>query len=134
MNANELRLGNWVHPQFPMQVVSIYNDEILCNFEGNEGDVWEFNPKDLDGILLSYQWLANFGFKKEGMHQLWKSVDFWVQETQVGSMELKLSTFINSKTFTLPLPEKSYEIPSNLRSNALILLRDCLYLQDRLRV
>jgi hypothetical protein len=84
MNANELRLGNWVHPQFPMQVVCVYADEILCNFEGNEGDVWEFNPKDLDGILLSYEWLANFGFKKEGMHQLWKSVDFWVQETQVG--------------------------------------------------
>jgi hypothetical protein len=84
MNANELRLGNWVHPVFPMKVVSIYNDEILCNFQGNEGDVWEFNPKDLDGIPLSYEWLANFGFKKEGMHQLWKSVNFWVQETQVG--------------------------------------------------
>jgi len=83
MNANELRLGNWVHPVFPMKVVGIYADEILCNFEGNEGDVWEFNPKDLDGIPMSYEWLANFCFKKEGMHQLWKSVDFWVQETQV---------------------------------------------------
>jgi proteasome lid subunit RPN8/RPN11 len=47
MNASELRLGNWVHHQYPMQVVSIYADEILCNFEGNQGDVWEFDPKDL---------------------------------------------------------------------------------------
>jgi hypothetical protein len=84
MKAEELRLGNWVHPKFPMQVTCIYKDEILCDFEGNEGDPWEFNPKDLDGIILSYEWLANFGFKKEGMNQLWMSIDFWVQETQVG--------------------------------------------------
>jgi hypothetical protein len=32
MNANELRLGNWVHPVFPMKVVSIYADEILWKF------------------------------------------------------------------------------------------------------
>jgi hypothetical protein len=63
MNANELRLGNWVHPVFPMKVVSIYADEILCNFEGNEGDVWEFNPKDLDGIPMTDEWLERFGFK-----------------------------------------------------------------------
>jgi hypothetical protein len=70
MNANELRLGNWVHPQFPMQVVSIYNDEILCNFEGNEGDVWEFNPKDLEGIPWSEEWLDRIGFKKH--HTSWQ--------------------------------------------------------------
>jgi hypothetical protein len=63
MNANELRLGNWVHPQFPMQVVDIYKDEIQCNFEGNQGDVWDFNPKDLDGIPLSEEWLEKFGFE-----------------------------------------------------------------------
>jgi len=62
MNANELRLGNWVHPVFPMKVVSIYADEILCNFQGNEGDVWEYNPKDLDGIPLTNEWLMRFGF------------------------------------------------------------------------
>jgi hypothetical protein len=84
MNASELRLGNWVDPKFPMQVISIYKDEILCNFEGNEADPWDFAPKDLDGIPLTDEWLANFGFKKEGMHQLWMSVDFWVQETKVG--------------------------------------------------
>jgi hypothetical protein len=63
MNANELRLGNWVHPVFPMRVVGIYADETLCNFQGNEGDVWEYNPKDLDGIPLTDEWLESFGFK-----------------------------------------------------------------------
>jgi hypothetical protein len=64
MKASELRLGNWVHPKFPMQVTCIYKDEILCDFEGNEGDPWEFDPKDLDGIPLSEEWLERFGFKK----------------------------------------------------------------------
>jgi hypothetical protein len=64
MKASELRLGNWVHPKFPMQVVSIYKDEILCDFEGNEGDPWEFNPKELDGITLTEEWVKKIGFQK----------------------------------------------------------------------
>lgn len=65
MKAEELRLGNWVNPKFPMQVTCIYKDEILCDFEGNEGDMWEFDPKDLDGIPLSQEWLVRFGFEND---------------------------------------------------------------------
>ena len=52
MEANELMIGNWVHPPYPLQVVNICKDCIYCDFEGNEGDVWEFSPKDLQGIPL----------------------------------------------------------------------------------
>jgi hypothetical protein len=73
MKAEELRLGNWVNPNFPMQVTCIYKDEILCDFEGNEGDMWEFDPKDLNGIPLTEEWLKKFGFEKDGPHWYWFS-------------------------------------------------------------
>lgn len=61
MDPNELRLGNWVDPDFPMQVVGIYKDQILCNFKGNEADPWDYNPKDLKPILLNDEWRKRLG-------------------------------------------------------------------------
>ena len=80
MKSEELRLGNWVNSKFPMQVTCIYKDEILCSFEGNEADPFEFDPKDLEGIPLTDEWLLKFGFDKEIRSELWFRPDFWVQE------------------------------------------------------
>lgn len=51
MEINELRIGDIVcnnHTQFPMRVVGIYEDgTVYLDFEGNEGDIFEEDIKDL---------------------------------------------------------------------------------------
>lgn len=81
MNPNELRLGNWVDPTFHMQVVAIYKDEILCNFEGNQGDPWDYHPKDLEPIPLTVQLLIDLGFKKSTPGgSIYELGDFHIQD------------------------------------------------------
>lgn len=63
MTARELRIGNYINPKFPMQVVNIFPDEVNADFEGNEGDVFEFKNKDLEGIPIDEEWLLKLGFK-----------------------------------------------------------------------
>lgn len=48
MKCNELMVGDWITDKhgFPMQVVSVGNDYLYASFEGNEGDVVEFDDKD----------------------------------------------------------------------------------------
>lgn len=51
MKITDLRIGNIVcnpRTQFPMRVVGIYEDgTVYLDFDGNEGDVFEENCKDL---------------------------------------------------------------------------------------
>lgn len=49
---------------FQFEVVGIFKDQILCDFKGNEGDVFEFKPSELFGVTLSEEWLEKFGFEK----------------------------------------------------------------------
>lgn len=65
IDPKELRLGNWVQVNgFPMQVVSIHHDgTIYCDFDGNEGDVWEFDEKNpCKPIQLTKEMLLKCGF------------------------------------------------------------------------
>ena len=66
MKTKDLRLGNYVtdNSGFTMYVVGIYEDTVLLNFEGNEGDVWEVKYEDLRGIVLDTELLIKSGFKK----------------------------------------------------------------------
>ena len=61
-------LGNWVlagtKTQFPMQVVSIFQDEVYLDFEGNEGDVWEDKEEALFPVQLTNELLIKNGFEK----------------------------------------------------------------------
>ena len=67
MKTKDLRLGNYVtdNSGFTMYVVGIYEDTVLLNFEGNEGDVWEVDEKDLRGIMLDAELLIKSGFKRQ---------------------------------------------------------------------
>lgn len=51
MTLQDIKIGDIVcnvRTKFPMQVVGIYEDgTIYLDFEGNEGDVFEENIKDL---------------------------------------------------------------------------------------
>ena len=67
MKTNELRLGNYVTDKsgFTMYVVGIYEDTVLLNFKGNEGDVWEVKEEELKGVVLDTELLIKSGFKRQ---------------------------------------------------------------------
>lgn len=64
MKSGELMLGNWVENGIYMQVVGLHkNDTVYLDFDGNEGDTWEVDFKDIKGIPLSSEILEkSFGF------------------------------------------------------------------------
>lgn len=67
--VSDLRIGNWVHDsectRYPMYVVGIGEDYVYLNFDGNEGDVWECKPDELQGIPVTIELLEKIGFKEE---------------------------------------------------------------------
>lgn len=70
--TSDLRIGNWVYEsectQFPMYVQTIGEDYVYLNFEGNEGDVWECKPEELQGIPLTDDLMEKLGFSyKDGL-------------------------------------------------------------------
>ena len=72
IDVHDIAIGNWVYDgdktQFPMRVEAIGTDYVYLNFEGNEGDIWESTPQDLQGILLTEELLDKLGFTyKDGL-------------------------------------------------------------------
>ena len=61
-----LCIGNWVYDgertQFPMFVQVIGEDYVYLDFEGNEADLWESTPEELQGIPLTEELLKKIGF------------------------------------------------------------------------
>lgn len=65
IKAGDIMLNNWFHVNgYPMYVDSIFRDTVYLEFEGNEGDVWEENIKDLKPIPLTEDRLLKAGFEK----------------------------------------------------------------------
>lgn len=66
--SKELKISNKVQDNngFIFDVVSIFEDgTVYCDFEGNEGDVWEFdNNNPCQGIPLTEEILLKCGFDK----------------------------------------------------------------------
>lgn len=67
MNITELRIGDRVqekNTRFPMTVVGLYSTlddfksgTVNLDFEGNEGDMWEHKPEELERVnTLSTDW------------------------------------------------------------------------------
>lgn len=72
IDVHELAIGNYVYDgdktMFPMFVQGIGEDYVYLNFEGNEGDVWESTPEELNGISLTEELLSRLGFTyKDGL-------------------------------------------------------------------
>lgn len=66
IKAGDIMLNNWFHVNgYPMYVDSIFRDTVYLEFEGNEGDVWEENIKDLKPIPLTEDILLKAGCTKE---------------------------------------------------------------------
>lgn len=64
----QYREGNWIDPKYPMQITSTFSDGVYANFEGNEGDVWEYKLKDIEPILMTEEWHNKFGVLKNGFN------------------------------------------------------------------
>lgn len=65
IKAGDIMLNNWFHVNgYPMYVDSIFRDTVYLEFEGNEGDVWEENIKDLKPIQLTEDILVKAGFEE----------------------------------------------------------------------
>jgi len=62
-----LMVGDWIMDEhgFPMQIEMVGENYCYANFEGNEGDPWEFDDKDYPcyGIPLTKDVLAKAGYK-----------------------------------------------------------------------
>ena len=87
IQPNELRIGNWVYDskytQYPMQVVLIGSDYVYLDFEGNEGDVWECDCKEIVPIPLTEELIEKQGWYKfdsyynNGEIKICKNEDWW---------------------------------------------------------
>lgn len=77
IETKDLMIGNWVYDgtrtQFPMCIVGIGTDYVYLDFEGNEGDIWESTPQELEGIPITDELLQKLGFTKDG--SLWKKTE-----------------------------------------------------------
>lgn len=64
--VQDLCVGNWVYDgkktRWPMFIRGIGEDYVYLDFEGNEGDLWESWPKELQGIPLTEELLKKIGF------------------------------------------------------------------------
>lgn len=58
-----------------MQVVTVFQDEIYCNFEGNEGDVFEFKNEDVKPIPLTPEVLEKCGLSNVWIKESWMIVE-----------------------------------------------------------
>ena len=78
INRHDLCIGNWVYDgertQFPMFVRAIGEDYVYLDFEGNDGDLWEITPEELQGIPLTEELLTKLGFVFNGTG-LWKKTE-----------------------------------------------------------
>lgn len=74
VDVKDLMIGNWVYDgdrtQFPMFVETIGNDYVYLNFNGNEGDVWESTPAELQGIPLTNELMEKLQFSNS--NGLWR--------------------------------------------------------------
>ena len=68
MTTSDLRIGNWLYEsectRYPMYVHTIGEDYVYLNFDGNEGDVFECKPEELQGIPLTEELLTKMGARK----------------------------------------------------------------------
>lgn len=68
MTTSDLRIGNWLYEsectRYPMYVHTIGDDYVYLNFDGNEGDVFECKPEELQGIPITEELLTKMGARK----------------------------------------------------------------------
>lgn len=67
MKIEELKINNYVGDAhgFPMYITALFADgNVYLDFDGNEGDVWEEDVKELKPIPLTEELMMRLGFTK----------------------------------------------------------------------
>ena len=86
IDCKDLRVGNWVYDgertQFPMYVRAVGEDYVYLDFDGNEGDIWEPEPKDLEGIPITQELLKRLGFEYNG-YGIWRLSNYREREISI---------------------------------------------------
>lgn len=74
ISTKDLRIGNKVsiHTGFELDVVGIYQNDVLLNFKENEGDAWEEQEKyifpiDITDEIISTWWSNRKGRKTDDL-------------------------------------------------------------------
>ena len=107
IQPNELRIGNWVYDskytQYPMQVVLIGSDYVYLDFEGNEGDVWECDCKEIVPIPLTEELIEKQGWEKIGYYytdknglEIYETNDGWLLHIDDNKCQTTIAILINS--------------------------------------
>ena len=118
IDVRDLCIGNWVYDgertQFPMWVQTIGEDYVYLNFEGNEGDVFESTPDELQGIPLEGKVLKRIGFQyySDNRYELCGEGWFIVAHPIIGLFRIeKADPFHNiSATFTSEMIRHLHEL------------------------
>lgn len=65
MQSKDFRIGNLVYApnDFIMEVVGVFDDQILLNFKGNQGGVFEVKPNEIKPIPLMEDMLRKYCFE-----------------------------------------------------------------------
>lgn len=97
INPEELMIGNYVNDEngFQMEVCSIHDDgTIYCDFDGNEGDMWEFDEKNPPkGVEITHEELLKLGFESDGNFYYINSFEsIYLSKPWIGSNHLLLKT------------------------------------------
>ena len=98
MKTNVFRIGNFINPSFLMKISSIGSDYVYCDFDGNEGDAWEFDENDIDPIPLSEDILSKIGFEYYIDDNYWQDemgVKLWFDGTGYYHINSELITHID---------------------------------------
>lgn len=107
IQPNGLRIGNWVYDskyaQYPMQVVLIGNDYVYLDFEGNEGDVWECDCKEIEPIPLTEELIEKQGWEKVCYYytdknglEIYETNDGWHLHIDDDKYQTTIAILINS--------------------------------------
>lgn len=112
IQANELRIGNIVQDGNGsiMRVVSIHDDgTIYCDFDGNEGDVWEFDDKTpCYGIELTEETLLEWGFIL--LDKNYKGQDFNVYKLWNFTYNTSYNKFWINSTYSFKQPKYLHQL------------------------
>lgn len=98
MKCNELMVGDWIADEhgFPMQVTTVGKDYLYADFEGNEGDVFEFDDKDSKPypILLTDEFFKRNDFDEDAL--------YWTEGRDIHDIDGKNGYLIGVRLFNPP--------------------------------
>lgn len=87
LKCKDLQISDWIKDKhdFPMQVRVVGEDYLYADFDGNEGDVWEYDDDTYlpYGIPITEEILKKNGFTWDEWGSNYKEANFLIQEKNI---------------------------------------------------